>query len=381
MTDSLLAVSIGPMQEFISAARRTRDLWFGSFLLSEISKAVAARLLELKADLIFPTPAGPADLTPGSNFIVSNVLLARLPRVAGNPADLWPKLKQAAHDRWEQLATEATQGLAAGWIVRPRWERQLLEGVVEFYAAWQPIGSEGQYPRVRARVMRLLAGRKACRDFAPWSGSFGVPKSSLDGARETVLAELDMEESDRRAAFLKLAEAEQLDAIGLTKRRGGMALRQYPSVSRVAADPWLRGLLPADLTRLTRDAEQLVEHGLVRVTERTFPQYQSFPYEAAAVYTQRSSEAVEDAPEARRQALLRDLRSTHRVLYRKYGEPGPYLAILVADGDRMGSAISSMETSQRHQLFSSRLSEFACQAASLVADHRGLSFTLAATMF
>ena len=37
----LLAISIGPVQDFISAARKTRDLWFGSHLLSEISKAAA----------------------------------------------------------------------------------------------------------------------------------------------------------------------------------------------------------------------------------------------------------------------------------------------------------------------------------------------------
>lgn len=37
----ILSLGLGPIQDFISAARRTRDLWFGSFLLSEISKATA----------------------------------------------------------------------------------------------------------------------------------------------------------------------------------------------------------------------------------------------------------------------------------------------------------------------------------------------------
>lgn len=40
----LLALSIGPVQEFIAAARRSRDLWFGSYLLSEVSKAAALAL-------------------------------------------------------------------------------------------------------------------------------------------------------------------------------------------------------------------------------------------------------------------------------------------------------------------------------------------------
>ena len=41
----LLQIAIGPVQEFIAAARRTRDLWFGSYLLSEISKAAALSVL------------------------------------------------------------------------------------------------------------------------------------------------------------------------------------------------------------------------------------------------------------------------------------------------------------------------------------------------
>ena len=37
----LFLASIGPVQSFIASARRTRDLWFGSMLLSELAKAAA----------------------------------------------------------------------------------------------------------------------------------------------------------------------------------------------------------------------------------------------------------------------------------------------------------------------------------------------------
>jgi CRISPR-associated protein Cmr2 len=33
----LMIIGIGPVQEFIASARRSRDLWFGSWLLSELS--------------------------------------------------------------------------------------------------------------------------------------------------------------------------------------------------------------------------------------------------------------------------------------------------------------------------------------------------------
>jgi CRISPR-associated endoribonuclease Cas6 len=43
----LLSISIGPVQDFIASARRSRDLWFGSWLLSQLSKAAALAIAEL----------------------------------------------------------------------------------------------------------------------------------------------------------------------------------------------------------------------------------------------------------------------------------------------------------------------------------------------
>ena len=52
----LLQITLGPVQDFIMTARRTRDLWFGSYLLSECSKAVAKSISD-KGKLIFPNPS------------------------------------------------------------------------------------------------------------------------------------------------------------------------------------------------------------------------------------------------------------------------------------------------------------------------------------
>ena len=47
----LLLVSLGPVQDFIAQARRSRDLWFGSHLLSELSRAAAKSLAEDKKNI------------------------------------------------------------------------------------------------------------------------------------------------------------------------------------------------------------------------------------------------------------------------------------------------------------------------------------------
>ena len=51
----LISIAIGPVQDFIASARRSRDLWFGSWLLSELSKAAAEYIDSQKGELIFPS--------------------------------------------------------------------------------------------------------------------------------------------------------------------------------------------------------------------------------------------------------------------------------------------------------------------------------------
>jgi CRISPR-associated protein Cmr2 len=366
----LMAVTLGPVQEFISAARRTRDLWFGSYLLSEISKAAARELCDRGAELIFPSPASPELLKPDTEFNVVNVILAELPG-ATNPADLWPMVKQSCAKRLSDLADGSVKGLPNDWFVRDRWKGQ-LEDVIEFYAAWLPLEPGSDYAKRRVELMRLVAGRKACRDFSRWDGEWGVPKSSLDGARETVLKALSDSEGQRRARKLKLSEGEQLDAIGLVKRRGG-GLRQYPSVARVAADPWLRGLTQQEREDLDRVCLTLSPFGLTRLPPGRFPQYADFPHDGAVVYETRHAEAVDEAGDDQKPALLAPLRERLNKLWRKYGAPSPYLAILVADGDRMGKAISGIRDIPEHRKFSSALSGFAGKAREIIQSYQGVA--------
>ena len=65
MTEHLLLVTLGPVQDFIGQARRTRDLWYGSHLLAEVSRAAARALIGGGAHLIFPAlEPGDAELAP-----------------------------------------------------------------------------------------------------------------------------------------------------------------------------------------------------------------------------------------------------------------------------------------------------------------------------
>jgi CRISPR-associated protein Cmr2 len=69
----LFLVSIGPVQEFIASARRTRDLHFGSWFLSELSRAAASAInAQNGSSLIFPAPENKEWLQSGHSFMVAN---------------------------------------------------------------------------------------------------------------------------------------------------------------------------------------------------------------------------------------------------------------------------------------------------------------------
>ncbi|MCX7719159.1 MAG: type III-B CRISPR-associated protein Cas10/Cmr2 [Candidatus Sumerlaeaceae bacterium] len=393
MTSHLVALSIGPVQDFIAAARRTRDLWFGSHVLSEISKA-AARALHKAAgvdeSLIFPA-VGKQDIrlldpqdTPGA-FNVGNVVLALLPdRVV--PEDAIKEARDAAQERWQQYADKVKKEL--GDLIDPaRWDAQVKD-VVEFYAACVPLEDDSGYKQARDRVMRLLAGRKACRDFAqpdPAADAHGVPKSALDGARASVWSDKVKAKSDTESPTfpqrlrhrIRAAGAEQLDAVGLVKRLGGEDAA-FPSIPRIAADPWLRG---ADETCSSDFKEFLTAcqkvPNLPKLDTTKFPQFEpfkTFPCDGALVFEGRLREIEKEiSDQGNGKEAINKVKECLRRLVRDrgLGEPEPYLAVLAADGDKMGAALSKLESPQAHRNFSRALSAFADTAREIVQNHYG----------
>ena len=348
MTAHLLVVAIGPVQDFIAAARRTRDLWFGSYVLSEISKAAARAVRDQGATLIFPAPGDARALDAPSGFNVANIIFAALENQ--DPRQTADRAKDAAEARWQAIANQVRQRHER-YICDDIWQQQVGD-ILECYAAWVV---RGVYQDDRAKLMRLLAGRKNCKDFAPAQGRAGVFKSSLDGLRESVLR-------DNGAARngLRLAAGEQLDVVGVVKRKGEEGAPPYPSVARVAADPWVRGLSADQLSRLRQACEPIAEvHRLSAV-------YGDFPFEGAVVYPSRHCDLAGEGA-----ATDEQLGALKQALTKLGGEPSPYLAVLVADGDDMGKKLATLTSVEEHQAFSTTLAGFAAGARGVVESKDG----------
>jgi CRISPR-associated protein Cmr2 len=424
MNQFLIAISIGPVQGFIAAARRTRDFWMGSTILSEVAKAVSKWIIDRPPNesqearlgrLIFPAPLQPADLDPWtlhpdaeaplSDFNVTNVILCRID--SDNPADFARDARRIAEERWEAFADRI-----AGQVLRGRdggehkvvedtddhWRAQRTRrfDVFEFFCAWVPFdGSD--YVGARAAVMRLLDGRKALRDFRAWRGAAGKPKSSLDGARESVL-----KPPGQRLLPLRIKKDEQLDIVGLVKRVefGNDAIR-FPSISRFAADPWIRGLLgsahgASALAQIEQQCRVLLKHNALRIRRdlpgqpieddlKKFPWLSAFPFEGTPLFVSRHRELVRDHPDYREptesgfgqwqrlraeiEGALSGIGAILRGFKRAFGEPNPYFAVLAADGDQMGRTIATLarlDDPAVHRAFSWAQSTFAERARALI---------------
>lgn len=363
----LLVLSLGPVQGFIAAARRCRDLWCGSWLLSEISKAAAKSLREAKADLIFPAVEDCREVDFWRGFSVGNKVQAIVTGDAAAVRHLADEARAAARRRFRQLADEARQSLSLRDDI---WTQQ-VDDYVECFAAWAHIGEGNKYGDAVKLANEVLAARKATRDFEPSALTakaepfYGLPKSSLDGARETVLEK-------GRYPQLRLSPGEQLDCAGIVKRQAGDS-EQFTALSRICADPWLEKLSLEEQTGL-RNAYELLVPDLVLATRVSGNDgcYKTFPYDAQFLFPTRLEAMKRDCgDDAKQVAMLDDLRRAARPLWKKYGEPCPYGVILLADGDRMGALLSGTEKAEDHKKITQALSGFAENVKKTVREHRG----------
>lgn len=404
MAGYLLTLSIGPVQGFIAAARRSRDLWFGSYLLSEAVKGAAAYLRdENQATLIFPHhDIDLASSNPDGK--ISNVILAHA--ATDNPKALLEEAKRKAHGAWIVEADKVWDELSGkGTKIRldkALWDSQAKD-ILEFSAVWVGVSDcedEATYRDAYRRLNELLEARKNTRHFQPSEfARFGYHKSTLDGLRESVIPAKTFGRETKVKTWLwwryrwGIDDGEALDCLGLVKRVGGkLSYRRgngteriyehFTPLSRIAADPWLCGVCadPAGaalLEKLYFQLNELVSYELASPVLGNGGIYEDFPYDGQLLYPFRLSAEMpaqdKSTTENKLRQRLETLREKLTSLWKAFDEPLPYLAILQADGDRMGELLRKdrLCKKDKHQDVSRKLSEFSDEARRIVQGHRG----------
>jgi CRISPR-associated protein Cmr2 len=398
MSESVLVMSIGPVQEFIAQARRSRDLWFGSHALSEVSRAAAAAAAAWPGvTMVFPPfdsnhpelaicngVVRPKDGQGGAGqppLNVGNHLLAIVPTDA--LGDIGLAMREAATARWQELATAVRGnamrlGLLADDVDRV-WSEQ-IDSLLEVTAAAADIAASGSYAAARESAEQVLAGRKNLREFSQWTHDrAGAPKSSFDGGRVSVLRDAKGRPA-KAAAAVRLGRNEQLDAVAVVKRLGGEP-KQFVPLANVALADWLQRARAAAPDTLEATASRCQSEGIDPVSRRDLPWVAwtaaGVAYDAEALLDARLGSLFTEIAGLEGDALKSHCNEWRRnvldPLYRQAGPPPePYVCCVVADGDWMGRAISSLAEPKQHRELSSALSSFSGRAAKVIADHSGL---------
>ena len=374
MSEILIELAFGPVHGFINAARRSRDLWVGSFLLSDLARAAGKSLIDGGAELIYPLSSRVLQDCDDENSNLSNVLLARchadsMQQAAGIAGDA----QQAARDALQIHADQAFKTWThAGVQLRGElWNLQVADSI-ETYAAWSVIEADGYRPAYE-RLKASFAARKNTRNFAPMFPAGkealgkGVPKSSLDGLRESVLPKA-------RTAFplrFGMSPGEQLDAMGCIKRVLGKQER-FTALTRIAADSWLQALPPEKRESLCSAYEPLVDAGVASRSNGNDGIYATFPYDASLLFPERlelaKAECSEDAAITK---ALAHLNVILQPIWKAHGRPCSYAVMVVADGDRMGRFIDRAQSADQHTQVSAAVAAFADRVPAIAREYRG----------
>jgi len=403
--------TLGPVQGFVSQARRTRDFWAGSFLLSWLSAVAMQAVIKQKGEIIFPKVSahylnwleGQGKGVAPQQGCVPNRFKGGIATVPENfnPEAVVESIQQA----WAALAEQVWQQDLSHCDANTRaiWQRQ----VKHFWEISWALSDKKE-------ESNLLDRRKNWRSYLPPEEA-GVKCMMMDGWQE--LSGIDTPNSKGLAQFWQqlrtqgnhgmqsdLREQEYLCAIGFIKRRfarcfadvrsdmpGGWTLHGWtvnpgvPSVTYMAAAPWL-----AEVLEHAPEAELQTFHDAAKKLTRSYGEYDTRLDCIDAVLLKRHDRALfwntksldgnvffdaaldnkniyEDEDQARN--VKNALKALRKSIKDKNIEPvSPFYAVLMMDGDSLGSHMSD---SDKQQAISTGLETFTNGVPEIVDKHSG----------
>lgn len=415
--------TLGPVQAFVAQARRTRDFWAGSFLLSWLSAVAMKSVQELAgADAIkFPLPdqafmaalAGAGHGPEQGN--IPNRFMAEVPpafgpqrarQVAASVQAAWLALADRVWERDLAGLPETLRGPA-----REVWQRQ-VPALWDMQWVLTPDDDDSaaldRRKNWRSHAAPAEPGVK-CGMMDGWQELSGAPRPGarvLDAFWQAVMA------GGATGIGSDLREGEQLCAPAFIKRRfvrhfkdfSAALLEQSPAPWRVhgwdlpsarpsayylAAAPWLADIidhagvdainefyqaaLGVDPQRGEWNNEvQCVKvaragrYDLSALNTKKFASLDAAVFFDAALENPRLF-AKRDAIPRVRQAL-RALRDSAQQSAGERPAPSPFYAVLLMDGDSLGANMSQPE---RQPVISAALQQFTTDAGAIVRDNSG----------
>jgi CRISPR-associated protein Cmr2 len=411
----LLLFSLGPIQSFITQARKARDLWSGSFLLSLLMEAGMQKID--RSALIFPAEPTIDDLSKNIPDL-PNKYVACFHTFDTAQASALASIKQI-EERWLSICEDVWQknmrpfiGADPG-ITRAIWERQISpEALFEIF--WVIVARHDKdYPTWLRHAQEALAARKRSRTvkWSPKQELWNEPgeKSTISGEREALHGQETSRDAVRvfwksiAAAFphdLNPGGVEQLDAIDMVKRFAFHAqilatkniAAAFPSTSSIATASYVRQLLSSTLLHTEIQGWlHATREPLARMATDTLPMLTAlanddptrrailsrdgdcfFPETFTAYRLQKDYSITPDyraanRAEQGRKALTKLLAATDQA---GIVRPTPYYAMIMMDGDKMGPLVGDVINEDEHNAISRAVSTFSRKQAPTIVHER-----------
>ena len=424
-SEALLILSIGPVQDFIAAARRTQDLWMGSLLLSYLASRALKAMKEAGAQVLYPALENQPLLEPRCDQRRHS--LATLPNkftVAVGSLDEGETLARGAEetvrDTWREIARMVRAGLPANLRDTPEWEEVWMaqtEEWLEVYWAVTPRSAlpaedQDKYGPLHRLAQQFFEARKGLRNFA--SAEERGEKCTVCAMR-AVLRRAPGSRRDQRRYWRDVASAirripglyvaldaeghERLCAICTVKRfaqrfyfEPECGLRAvFPSTSSVAtslfrrdalekAAPAASGFVQALGQAEGRDVQSRRLQPLHKPAQSGLPLLgdpgpEFTHYDGDLLFEETYTER-----KMRRDYVLEFDRQTLDELRMALGwllsqaglgRPPRYYAVLAMDGDEMGKKLNQMDDAMGQRAVSAALVRFAADVQCIVEDESG----------
>lgn len=391
MSSKTLHFSLGPVQGFVSQARRTKDFWTGSFLLSWLSGQALRTVLEAGGNIVFPN----IEDDPLMKAITSDENPKHIPKVASLPnrfmatvpADFQPELcRQAILSAWQNTCLTVynryilpLESLGKG--TKEIWDRQ-VNGFWEITWAIGPEASTlDRRKNWRSHVPTIEPGDKC---------SLMGNLQELSGYVRSISQESRREQDRfwdgiRGKAGYEIKPNERLCAVAFTKRMfpgiaeqviDGTVPKSYPSTTHMACLHWLKRVTEEQNDLCNRFAMKASSLGVSSEIKIPFVQELNRQNPDLAVFCNLDPNCFFESS-LKNDTLWageNDDRALRTALTKLLGQfstrPSPFYALLLMDGDKMGEILS--ENPDNVDKISAGLGEFSRAAAEIVAEHNGI---------
>jgi len=385
-----LHFTLGPVQGFVAQARRTRDFWAGSFLLSWLTAHAIKAVQAADGNIKMPS-VGKDELLK----MIKGEPVTEIPTIGSLPNNFIAEVPDEFNG---EIAVKAVQAAWKG-LADAVWEHDQLGQVGVNQDLWdQQVASFWDMAWVISDSAdgAVLAQRKNWRSYMP-PESLGDKCSmmgewqELSGADKPNPKQQDKFWSQFKAyKSLDLQENERLCATAYVKRRfvhvwqkleghkGWNLPSSVPSVSYMAAVPWLKKVMDTE-DEASMEALILMEdfHDTAKSLNENYGEWSTDILKGACKGSKlKQSFSSLDGRLFFEAELEKDaykpLKPKLKALKEKFDVPSPFYAILMMDGDSLGETKKALAAAgQDASALSEALADFTKKVPDVVKNHNG----------